>query len=586
MSIRKFFDQKIIISVIIISVVFLVYSQVSQFEFVDYDDPEYVSYSSRELSLKNIGETFLSINSANWHPLTWLSLMLDYNLYGLNAGGYHVTNLILHIINTLLLFLLLIKMTGATYKSAFVAVLFALHPLHVESVTWVTERKDVLSTLFWFLTMWAYISYTEKPGILKYLSIVVLFVLGLMAKPMLVTVPFVLLLLDYWPLGRTNWGQNVPNHHLAVKKQTLSFLFVEKIPLLIITIASSILTYIVQNTYHAVVSFHNVSLSDRVINAINSYTQYLEKIFCFQNLSPFYVYSTNFNFWVISGSFLLILVITCLVIMGIKKFPYLAVGWFWYLGTLIPVIGLVQVGSQSMADRYAYVPLIGIFIMMAWGFPQLLSGVQYRKIITASTAVIFIVIITSAAYLQIGVWKNNLTLFGHALKLNPKNYTAWNILGVDMAKKGNYEKALYYYYMAIKNNPKYDSAYVNAGIVFDKMNKYDDAINCYKKALKINNNSAETNYNLGIVLMKKNNLKEAIFYLKRALKVTPDDSDTHNNLGIVLMRTGNIQEAILHFQEALRLKPRGEEAGENLQLAIAVQKRNTSINRLSGDLKL
>jgi tetratricopeptide (TPR) repeat protein len=464
-------------------------------------------------------------------------------------------------------------MTGAPYRSAFVAALFALHPLHVESVAWVTERKDVLSTMFWLLTMWAYILYSEKPGILKYLSVVVLFALGLMAKPMLVTIPFVLLLLDYWPLGRVNWGQDVPEHGIVVEKKKVSFLFVEKIPLFVITISSSIITYIAQNTHHAVSSFQKLLLSDRVLNAINSYGIYLKKIFWFQDLSPFYIYSTDFEIWKISGLLLLILTVTGLAIAGIKKFPYLAFGWFWYLGTLIPVIGVIQVGFQAMADRYTYVPLIGIFIMMAWGLPQLLSGLQYRNRMAAFTAVIFLMIITVAAYSQIRIWKNDFTLSMGALKVSHKNYQAYNILGLAMTKRGDYKKAIYYHSLALKYNPEFDPAYNNAGIAFQKIDKLDEAINCYKKALQLNNRSAEAHYNLGIVLVEKNNLDEAIFHFKKALEITPDDFDIHNNLGVALMKAGNVKEALAHFQEALRLNPKGELAQRNMNIAISMQKK-------------
>ena len=444
----------ILIALMLTILILSVYSQVSSFEFVSYDDPNYISYSSRDLSLKNISEVFLSTKYANWHPLTWLSLMIDYYLYGSNAGGYHLTNLIFHIINTLLLFFLLGKMTGATYKSAFVAALFALHPLHVESVAWVTERKDVLSTMFWFLTMWAYVLYSEKPSILKYLPVIIFFILGLMSKPMLVTLPFVLLLVDYWPLGRLNFGQDVPERNIFIQKQKASFLLIEKIPLFLITIGSSILTYISQNSYKAVVSFQNVSLFDRILNAINSYAIYLWKVIWFQNLSPFYLYSKNFEIWQIGISLLFILAITVFTIIFIRKIPYLFVGWFWYLGTLVPVIGLIQVGSQAMADRYTYVPLIGIFIMMAWGISQILSRLQNGKVIAVSVASIFIAIITFATYLQVGIWKNNFTLFGHVININPKDARAYQVIGHAMANNGENEKALYYYYMALKYNPK------------------------------------------------------------------------------------------------------------------------------------
>lgn len=604
---NKFVDQKIFISIIIIVAVFLVYQQVSHFEFVSYDDHNYIPYTSKALSLKNITEVFLSMNYANWHPLTWLSLMIDYNLYGANAGGYHVTNLILHIINSLLLFLLLCRMTGATYRSAFVAFLFALHPLHVESVAWVTERKDVLSTMFWLLTMWAYVSYTKKPNLLKYLPVVVFLILGLMSKPMLVTLPFVLLLMDYWPLGRANFGQNISSYHLDLEKKDTLFLLIEKIPLFIIAMASSVITFIAQNSFHAVASFEKFSLYDRILNTIHSYAVYLWKIFWFKDLSPFYIYSKNFEILQISMLLAFLLAVTFAAIVFIRKIPYLAFGWFWYLGTLVPVIGLIQVGSQAMADRYTYVPMIGIFIVMAWGIPQLLSGLKYGKIIAGAAAFLFIALVTFATFFQVGIWKNNVTLFGYVISLDPHNADAYQVIGHVMTNNGENEKALYYYYMALQYNPKFYQAYNNAGTILQKMGRPYDAMNCYRKALQINdqsveancnlgivlykmgkseeavhyyrkalqidNKSAETNYNLGLLLIEKNHLNEAISYLKKALEITPGDYDTQNNLGVALMKNGDIQEAMVHFQEASRLNPQRTEAEKNMRIAVDVRKQ-------------
>jgi tetratricopeptide (TPR) repeat protein len=288
--------------------------------------------------------------------------------------------------------------------------------------------------------------------------------------------------------------------------------------------------------------------------------------------------SKNFGILQISILLLLILAVTFLAIVLIRKIPYLSVGWFWYLGTLVPVIGLIQVGSQAMADRYAYVPLIGIFMIIAWGVPQLLSRLPYGKIIAASAAFIFVGLITLATYSQVSIWKNDLTLFGHVIALNPNNTDAYQVIGCAMANNGESEKALYYYYMALKYNPRCDKSYVNAGIILQKMGKSNEAINCYKKALQINNKSAEADYNLGIALIEKNLLNEAVFYFKNALEITPDDYDTHNNLGVALIKKGNIQEALAHFQVALRLNPHRVEAKKNMSIAIIMQKKDIRKN--------
>lgn len=565
--------KKTIIPVIIVAIVFCVYYQVSNFDFVDYDDPNYISFTSKQISADNIKEMFFSIDYANWHPLTWLSLMLDYNLYGSNAGGYHVTNLIFHVINTILLFALLNMMTGSVYRSAVVTALFALHPLHVESVAWVTERKDVLSTMFWFLTMWAYLGYAKKPGLLRYLPVVVFFSLGLMSKPMLVTLPFVLMLMDYWPLGRLNFGQNIPDRNMNITKQRASFLLIEKTPLFLIALGSSMLTYIAQNSYKTVATFNNVSLFHRILNAVNSYAVYLWKIVWFHNLSPFYLYPKNFEVWQITVSLLLLSAITILTIYFIRKIPSLAFGWFWYLGTLIPVIGLIQVGSQAMADRYTYVPLTGIFIMMAWGIPCILERLPHRRIVAISIASAFIIIITSASYIQAGIWKNNFTLFGHVININPRDVRAYQVIGHTMANNGENEKALYYYSLALKYNPRYYPSYLNAGNVLQDMGKIKEAVDCYRKALSMDEKPSEAHYNLGIIFTENNNLNEAIFHFKKALEITPGDSDAHNNLGVALMKHGDIKEALEHFQESLRLNPQGESAKKNIVIATDAQKK-------------
>ncbi|MEN6376277.1 MAG: tetratricopeptide repeat protein [Smithella sp.] len=572
MTVHKKTLIKIFLSFSLICSILIIYWQVSSFEFVAYDDARYISLSSKKLSLDSFFWAFRSMDFANWHPLTWLSLILDYNLYNPNAGGYHITNLLFHIFNTLLLFFLLSKMTGALYRSAFVAALFALHPLHVESVAWVSERKDVLSAFFWFLTMWSYVHYIKKPDWKNYLLVFFFFVLGLMAKPMLVTLPFALLLMDYWPLGRIELAQVVPANGLNTEKKSFSFLILEKLPLFVVTFFSCIITYIAQSRYEAVVSFENISFASRILNAFNSYAGYLEKTFYIQQLGVFYPYPTNFELLKITGSVLLFLSITALVIIRIKKQPYLAVGWFWFLGTLIPVIGIIQVGSQAMADRYTYIPLIGIFIGVSWMITQRLQTIKYGKTIMILAIAFYIPIIMYSTYHQVEVWKNTLSLFEHALSFNWKNYRAYNMAGYAISQSGEYEKALYYYHMALKINPRYDSAYTNAGNVLQKMGKLDEAINCYTKALQINKKSAEAQYNLGIVLILKNRFQEAADHFKESLKINPDDADVHNNLGIALVKAGKIKEGFEHFQQSLHLNPGSLEFQKNVSVTLSMLK--------------
>jgi tetratricopeptide (TPR) repeat protein len=424
--------------------------------------------------------------------------------------------------------------------------------------------------------MWTYVLYVKAPDWKKYFLILFCFVLGLMAKPMLVTLPFVLLLMDYWPLGRMKLGQTIPANDFNTEEKSLSSLVLEKVPLFVLTFFSCIITYIAQNKSHAIVSFQNISLTQRICNAVNSYAGYLEKTFWFQNLGVFYPYPASFNFAEFTGSVLLILSITILVIIGIKKAPYLAAGWFWFLGTLIPVIGIIQVGSQSMADRYTYIPLIGIFIGISWGITECLRNIKYGKTITILAASFFISIVMYSAYHQVKIWKNTLALFGHALEFNQQNYGAYNIAGVAIAQSGDDARALYYYHMALKINPKYDPAYVNAGNVLQKMGRLDDAMNCYRKALQLNNKSAEAQYNLGIVLILKNKPEEAVTHLKESLKINHADADVHNNLGIALMKTGKKDEAIIHFYEALRIDPKNTAVQKNISLVHSVPKQYQS----------
>ena len=357
------------------------YSQVLNHDFIDFDDDMYVTRNEnvqKGLTWQNIKWAFTTNQAYNWHPLTWLSHMLDCQLFGLKPAGHHFTSVLFHIANTLLLFLVFKSMTGNLWRSAFVAALFALHPLHVESVAWIAERKDVLSTLFWLLTMAAYVRYVRKPGPKWYLLTILAFAMGLMAKPMLVTLPFILLLLDYWPLARFQFGQNIKDTEWKI----LYRLFVEKIPLFIITIITSVITFIVPKGSGAVPGLKELSLMPRLTNALISYVKYIEKMFWPSRLAVFYPRAVDaIPTWQILAALLLLLIISGLAVWLARSRKYLLVGWLWYLGILVPVIGLVQVGDQAMADRYTYVSLIGLFIIVVWGLNDLLEKWKYHKIV-------------------------------------------------------------------------------------------------------------------------------------------------------------------------------------------------------------
>jgi len=400
-------------------ITFAVFYQVHSFKFITYDDP-YCVYRNPDiqsgLTLESIKWAFTTGCTANWYPLTWLSYMLDWQLFDSNPAGYHVVNLIFHIINTLLVFIVLGQMTRSLWPSAFVAALFALHPLHVESVAWISERKDVLSVFFWLLTMWAYSCYVNKPGISRYLWTVIFLALGLMSKPMLVTLPFVLLLLDYWPLER-------------FRRRTLFYLIGEKIPFFVLSAASSVVTFFIQQSSMAVTSLNVLPLKFRILNAFVSYIGYIEKMFWPGRLSVFYphpVRNISILYAMISAG--LLLAATVLVIRFAKNHRYLVTGWFWYIGTLVPVIGIIQVGIQGMADRYSYVPLTGLFIIIAWGVPDLLAKWRYKKIVLASLALLIVSTISICTYNQLRYWRNTLTLFQHAIDVTNDNYMAMNEL--------------------------------------------------------------------------------------------------------------------------------------------------------------
>jgi tetratricopeptide (TPR) repeat protein len=360
---------------------------------------------------------------------------------------------------------------------------------------------------------------------------------------------------------------------LHIKRETVSFLILEKIPLFVLTAISICITIYAAQSERTIASLERTTFIQQINNAIFSYVVYLKKLFWPVDLAVFYPY-VDIAIWQVLVSATFLVAITIFAIKYFRRYPYLLVGWFWYLGTLVPVIGIVQVGAQAMADRYAYVPFIGLFIIIAWGGYQVLSKIRYAKVLTALVATFIVMMFAAATYSQVKVWKNSVTLFEDTLKSNPDNYLAYNVLGLEAVNRGEHELALSYYYMALKFNPKYEPAYINAGNALDKIGKFDDAIICYKKALLINNKYADANYNLGIVLIKKNDLKEAIFYLNKVLDITPDDPDAHNNLGVALMKMERTSEALIHFREALRLNPKSEEAQKNIKIAIAILHKN------------
>lgn len=499
---------------LLIALTLIVFWQAFGFGFVSIDDPSYVINNERvhaSLTPESLRWALRATDNATWQPLVWISYMLDWRLYGLNPSGYHLTNLLLHLLNVLLLFALLRRMTLSTWKSALVAALFAIHPLHVESVVWITERKDVLSAFFWMLALLAYVRYAEKPTLPKYVLIIIAFVLGLMAKPMLVTLPFVLLLLDYWPLGR-------------FAKLGAARLAWEKVPLFLIAAGSVIMSYRVHETSGALGTLTAYPTGARIANALVAHVSYILKMLWPAKLAVFYPHPGNtLPIWQTAVSGLVLVVVSVLAIRSRRA--CFAMGWFWYVGTLIPTIGLIQTGSHAMADRFTYIPLIGLFIAIIWSIP--------RKALNVSAAIV-ITILAACSWRQVGYWQDSRTLFEHALDVTRNNYVAEYSLGVEDQKEGNLDDAVAHFSAALEIEPDYDKARYNLGIALDQQGRLDDAITQFKETIRLNPKFAKAYNNLGIALGKQRRLEEEIEAYQTALKIDPTFSEARNNLAVSL----------------------------------------------------
>jgi len=576
---------KVAICIFLMVATFCIYSQVQDHEFINFDDDQYVTKNSiiqAGLTAESIIRVFTNVHFSLWIPITSLSYIIDYEIYGLNPKGYLLTNLFFHIANSLLLFLILFRMTGAIWQSAFVAAMFAFHPLNVESVAWIAERKNVLSTLFWLLTMWAYIRYAEKSTVKRYSLVFLLFTLGLMSKPMLVTLPFVLLLLDFWPLRRLKFeqerdGKKITEKYRGKKSETLRLLL-EKIPLFLLTAGLSIVTFIAQKSAGAMIDKGSLAFSTRLNNAIVSYLDYLGKMIWPEKLAVLYPHPENaLPVWKVIFCGMALVGITIISIRLIRKAPYFAVGWFWYLGTLVPVIGIVQVGGQAMADRYTYIPLIGIFIIVAWGVPELISKWRYKEKVLSVSAGILIPTLMVMTWTQVGHWKNSITIFKHAIRVTDKTYPtfapAHNNLGVALVAEQKNEEAISHYKMAIKINPDNAKAHNNLGAALLTERKIEEAISHYKMAIKINPDFAKAYSNLGIALVAEGKIEEAISHYKMAIKINPDYANAHYNLGNALSAEGKNEEAISHYKMAIKIKPDYADAYNNLGAALLTERK-------------
>ena len=596
------FRSSLLISFFLFLFTLAIYWQVTSHEYIAYDDDVYVlkNYHLHDgISLHSMLWAFRSMYGANWHPLTWISHMMDIQLYGLNPGGHHATNLIFHILNVIAVNWVFLSMTGSPWKSAMVAALFAVHPLHVEVVAQVAQRKDLLSTFFWFMAMAAYIRYVKRLNRKDYFLVVLLFAFGLMSKPMVVTLPFVFLLMDYWPLSRLDgvFDKGESERYLIFAR--VRQLLWEKVPLFLMTMASCAITIIAQEGGGAVRSLEAYPLYVRVGNAIVSYSAYISKTVWPANLSFYYPHPKIHPASVIALSYAFLTLISILVFRYRRKYPFILVGWLWYIGTLIPVIGLVQVGAQSMADRYTYVPLIGIFIIMVWGGAVLYAKWRISKRLQAITAFFLITSYAIAAFSYAGYWSDSVVLFKKALavtkdnetalinlgtvlqeksevddaiaayvkaiRLSPKNPKAHNNLGTAYMAKGNIPMALNQYRAALRFDPRYSKAHFNIAVLMEKTGKMEDAAKHYQQAISISPAYSEAYSNLGTLYLKKGRLRQALPYLKKAIELNPRDSGSLNNLAIALFQSGNVQSAIEHLERAIDLDPNDIEIQKNLR---------------------
>ncbi len=584
-----------VLSLLLAVATLVLYNSVNQHPFINYDDDRYVTENPHVragLSAETVSWAFTSTEQANWHPLTWLSHALDCQLFRLNASGHHLTSLLIHVVNAVLLFLLLAYATGRAGPSLFVAALFALHPINVESVAWVAERKNVLCTLFFLVTIGAYGRYARKPEWKRYLPVAILFACGLMAKPMVITLPFVLLLLDYWPLGRAK-GSPVG---IGVPQASWGKLIWEKVPLLALSGASAVITMTVQRAGGSIRSATQFSLGVRLENALVAYGMYLWKAIWPLRLAPFYPHSgDSLAAWKLAASAVLLVAVTTLALRSRSK-PYLLVGWLFFLGTLVPTIGLVQVGDQAMADRYAYIPLIGVFVMIVWAASDLARGAKIPLAARVLAAACVLLALATVTYRQIGYWKSSYDLWSHTLAVTGKNFVAENNLGGALLMEGKPDAAYLHFESAARINPQdpmshanmgaylqehgrvqealaqYDatirltsdrgllaSAYANQGTAYRELGDFAKARDSYDHALHENTNQFNAYLGLGRLLEQEGNLEEAITNYTRSVELRPTD-EGYIFLGHALEKANRLPEALAAYREALKISPDSADA--------------------------
>ena len=546
-------NPKIIICFFLVMANAVVYWQVSHYDFINFDDDVYITENRHVQSGLKQDEIIWSFRLSNknntyWHPLTWMSHMLDVQLYGIDPGRHHMTNVLIHITSSIILFLVCHQMTGALWQSAFVASLFAIHPINVESVAWVAERKNVLSTLFGMLALGCYVYYAAKPNFAKYLLLLIVFTLGLLSKPMLVTLPFLLLLLDYWPLERLKFRfltrgkrrRTQPSIPSNFQKTNICYLVVEKFPLLVLSMASVYLSSLSLQGQAEFKNLDDVAMMLRIANALTSYLEYIAKLIWPQNLAVFYPYPEAVPLWKAASALVILTGLSFLFIWTLRARPYLSVGWLWFLGTLLPVSGLVIAGNfPALADRWAYVPAVGLFIMFAWSIPDLVKRWSHYQVGLGVMIIVIVSTLMASTWDQTRNWKNSVTLFQHALTANPENWLAHTNLGTALADNG----------------------------------QKTDAYRHFAEAIRLYPHEPHVQVNYGDAMLARGRIKKASGHYYEALRINPGFAEAHNNLGLILVRSGKIEESIEQFQLAIQNRPDYQNAIKNLNLAISINKK-------------
>ncbi len=564
---------------------FGIYAQVIGHRFITLDDPTYIQENpmvNRGVTFAGLAWAFTTFYATNWHPLTWISHMIDCQLFGTNAGRHLLVNALIHVANTLLVFCFLLRTTHARWPSAVVAALFALHPLHVESVAWASERKDTLCTFFGLLALIAYARYAEAPSIRRYMWVAIALAMGLLAKPMLVTWPLVMLLLDYWPLRRWESAKS------KAQRGKMRNLILEKIPLLVLVAMSAIITFVAQSHGGAVRTFAAAPAAFRLSNALVSYAKYLVLTFWPHNLAVYYPLAPiGIPVWQIIGAAFLLIGITAFCFFQRRPQPYLIVGWLWFLGTLVPVIGLVQVGGQTMADRYFYIPSIGLFIALVFGLADIAKSWRLAPWLSTGIAGGVLLILATLTNAQIQRWHDSFTLFEHTLAVTPPNLHMEHNLGLALGGSGRYDEAAAHFEKALQIDPNFYDGLVGMGVTREFQGRLPEAIDHFQAAIRSQPDASTAHVELGRALWKQNRDQAAFEEMRRASQLAPEDADIRADFALALQLLGRIPEAIEQFHEALRMNPNDAEAHANLGLALlASGKARESIAEFEVALRL